>query len=281
MVELMGGEFLMGSEGADTNAGDGEGPVRPVHLSPFAIGVTAVTNAQFAAFVEATGYVTGAERFGWSYVFGAFLPAELRAVSLRPPGTRWWCAVDGATWSAPEGPGSSVDQRLDHPLVHVDHDDARAFCAWAGVRLPTEAEWEYAARGGRAQATFAWGDDLLIDGLHQCNIWQGSFPTHNTADDGWLGTAPADAFEPNGFGLHNVAGNVWEWCSDWWSTDHSRALQSDPTGPATGSTRVMRGGSYLCHDSYCNRYRVAARTSNQADSAAGNAGFRVARSLTD
>jgi formylglycine-generating enzyme len=275
-VRLPGGTFLMGSEAGDANPGDGEGPVRPVTLDPFWMSRSTVTNADFAAFVEATDYRTGAERFGWSFVFAAFLPASLRRGAVRPPAAPWWCRVDDATWRAPEGPGSSIDDRLDHPVVHVDHQDALAYCAWMGGRLPTEAEWEYAARGGLTQATFPWGNDLTPGGQHRCNIWQGRFPTKNTADDGFFGTAPARAFPPNGYGLFNTAGNVWEWCADWWSTSHQPEPQHNPIGAITGTKRVMRGGSYLCHYSYCNRYRVAARTSNDPHSSSGNAGFRCA-----
>jgi formylglycine-generating enzyme required for sulfatase activity len=266
----------MGSEDADANPGDGEGPVRAVTLDPFWIGATTVTNAEFAAFVDATGYRTGAERFGWSFVFAAFLPSSLRRGAQRPTAAPWWCRVDGATWRTPEGPGSTIQSRFDHPVVHVDHDDAVAYCRWAGTRLPTEAEWEYAARGGLTQAKFAWGDDLTPNGQHHCNIWQGTFPTKNSADDGYTGTAPAESFPPNGFGLYNTAGNVWEWCADWWTTTHEPGPLHNPTGPTTGTARVMRGGSYLCHDSYCNRYRVAARTSNDPHSCSGNLGFRCA-----
>jgi formylglycine-generating enzyme required for sulfatase activity len=167
----------------------------------------------------------------------------------------------------------------------VSWHDAVAFSAWVGKRLPTEAEWEYAARGGLDQARFPWGDELTPDGEHRCNIWQGQFPTRNTAEDGYRGTAPVDAFPPNDFGLFNVSGNVWEWCADWWSTthqatgSHGTGPQVSPAGPPTGDSRVMRGGSYLCHDSYCTRYRVAARSSNTPDSSGGNLGFRCARDV--
>jgi formylglycine-generating enzyme required for sulfatase activity len=272
-VRLDGGTFLMGSEDADANPGDGEGPVRPVAVAAFEIATTTVTNEQFAAFVDATGHVTGAERYGWSFVFASFLPAHLRRGAQRPVGTPWWCRVDGASWRRPEGPGSAVDDRLDHPVVHVDHTDALAYCAWAGLRLPSETEWEYAARGGLEQARYAWGDDLLPGGEHRCNIWQGRFPTRNTQDDGWFGTAPVRSYPPNGYGLYNVAGNVWEWCASAWSVGD----QAPPAGPS--APRVMRGGSYVCHDSYCKRYRVAARTSNDPSSSSGNVGFRCARSV--
>lgn len=265
----------MGGADADANPLDGEGPVRPVTLSPFGIGACTVTNAEFARFVADTGYVTQAEEFGWSFVFAAFLPAELRRGAARAAEAPWWCRVPGSSWLQPEGPGSGVGERSDHPVVHVSWRDAEAYARWAGGRLPTEAEWEYAARGGLVQARYAWGDELLPGGEHRCNIWQGTFPTHNTAEDGYRGTAPVDAFPPNGFGLYGVAGNVWQMCADRWTTEHVAEPSQDPTGPRTGDHRVMRGGSYLCHDSYCNRYRVAARTSNTPDSSAGNLGFRL------
>ena len=262
MVSLPGGTFRMGTDDASGFAEDGEGPVREVVVKPFAIDAHCVSNARFAEFVESTGYRTEAERFGWSFVFSAFLPADLRRTSPRLPGTPWWCGVSEARWNRPEGPGSSLDGRMDHPVVHITWNDARAFCRWSGTRLPSEAEWEYAARGGLDQARYPWGDELDPDGEFRCNIWRGRFPTRNSAEDGYRGTAPVDAFPPNGFGLYNVAGNVWEWCADRWSG-------GDPA-------RVMRGGSYLCHESYCNRYRAAARTRNTPDSSTGNLGFRCA-----
>ncbi|GAA4221866.1 formylglycine-generating enzyme required for sulfatase activity [Streptosporangium album] len=260
-VALDGGRFLMGTDDADGFPQDAEGPVRPVVVEPFAVDRYTVTNARFAGFVADTGHVTEAERFGWSYVFAGFLPAVLRRVSPRPQQTPWWCGVSGADWRHPDGPGSDLEDRWDHPVVHVSWNDAAAFCAWAGGRLPSEAEWEYAARGGLEQRRYPWGDELTPGGEHHCNIWQGHFPTRNTADDGHRGTAPVDAYAPNGYGLYNCAGNVWEWCADPWA--------------AGQETRVMRGGSYMCHDSYCNRYRVAARTRNTPDSSGGNIGFRM------
>ncbi|RRO14956.1 formylglycine-generating enzyme family protein [Saccharopolyspora rhizosphaerae] len=262
MVVLPGGVFRMGTEDPDGFPDDAEGPIREVRVSSFAIDPCAVSNARFADFVDDTGYVTEAERFGWTYVFAKFLPGHLRKESPRPEQTPWWCGVSGASWRHPEGPGSDVEGRWDHPVVHVSWHDAAAYCKWAGKRLPTEAEWEHAARGGLDQARYPWGDELTPGGEHRCNIWQGQFPVRNTAEDGHVGTAPVNSFEPNGFGLHNVSGNVWEWCADRFSEN--------------SDNRAMRGGSYLCHDSYCNRYRVAARTSNTPDSSSGNLGFRCA-----
>lgn len=269
----------MGTDDAEGFPEDGEGPVREVQLAPFAIDRHSVTNAQFAEFVEDTGYETEAERFGWSFVFSLFVPKKLlhRGIARKVAGLEWWYAVTNATWFRPEGPGSRIDDRMDHPVVHVSWADANAYCAWAGKRLPTEAEWEYAARGGLVQKRYVWGDELTPDGEHRCNIWQGTFPKINTRDDGYAGTAPATSFEPNGFGLFTMAGNVWEWCADWWSTSfHVNGPRENPIGPPEGTARVMRGGSYLCHHSYCNRYRVAARTSNTPDSSTGNLGFRAA-----
>ncbi|MGW3566086.1 formylglycine-generating enzyme family protein [Streptomyces sp. NPDC000941] len=277
MVLLPAGEFLMGTDDAEGFPEDGEGPIRPVRLSAFHIDAHAVSNDKFAEFVDATGHVTEAERLGWSYVFAGFLPAALRRVAPRPRRTPWWCGVSGARWDRPEGPGSTLDGRGDHPVVHISWNDAVAYAAWAGKRLPTEAEWEYAARGGLEQKRYPWGNELDPDGEYRCNIWRGIFPTKNTAADGHRGTAPVDAFQPNGFGLHNTSGNVWEWCADWWSTDHPAPGARDPKGPATGTDKVIRGGSHLCHTSYCNRYRVAARTANTPDGASGHTGFRCAR----
>ena len=282
MVELPPGSFLMGSEDPDARTEDGEGPVREVTVGGFRIGRTAVTNRQFAGFTDATGYRTQAEAFGWSYVFKGLLPkAKQRKLEQTHDvkAVPWWLAVEGAFWARPEGPGSNVKGRLHHPVVHVSWHDANAYCEWAGARLPSEAEWEYAARGGLAGKRFPWGDDLTPGGRHRCNIWQGGFPATNTLADGHFGTAPAESFRPNGYGLYNMVGNVWEWCADWFSTDWHRSHTPDnPAGPERGDTKVLKGGSYLCHDSYCNRYRVAARYANTPDSATGNAGFRcVAR----
>ena len=277
MVALEGGTFRMGSVGVGSYAGDGEGPIHEVELSNFLIDAYAMTNDRFAEFVDASGYVTEAERYGWSFVFGGFLPDDFemtRAAEAAP----WWRQVHGSDWRRPDGPQSDLGGRGDHPVIHVSWNDAQAYCAWSGTRLPTEAEWEFAARGGRADAIFPWGDELEPGGVHMMNVFQGSFPNNNTVADGFAGTAPVDAFPPNDFGLFNMTGNVWEWCADWFDPGYySRSQRENPTGAASGTHRVMRGGSYLCHESYCNRYRVAARSASTPDSSTGNLGFRVVR----
>jgi len=279
MARLDGGDFLMGTEEREGFPADGEGPVRRIRLDAFEIDPVCVTNTRFARFVAETGHVTDAERFGWSFVVAALLPddfPETRGVQSAP----WWRQVMGASWQRPEGPQSNLAGRAEHPVVHVSWNDAAAYCAWAGCRLPTEAEWEHAARGGLEQKRLPWGDELTPGGVWRCNIWQGDFPTGNSAEDGYVGTAPVDAFAPNGFGLHNTSGNVWEWCADWFhATFHRTGPAENPAGPPAGEAKVIRGGSYLCHDSYCNRYRVAARSSNTADSSTGNMGFRCARDV--
>ena len=275
LVPLAGGVFVMGTDGGYGYPQDGEGPAHEVELAPFAIARTAVTNAQFGAFVAATGHRTEAEVFGWSFVFAGFLPGELETRAV--VGAPWWRQIEGADWAHPEGPESTVDDRMDHPAVHVSWNDASAYCAWNGTRLPTEAEWEFAARGGLAQMRFPWGEALEPGGEHRMNVFQGTFPAENTLADGYAGTAPVGAFPPNGYGLHEVTGNVWEWTADWFDPGfYARSPRADPRGPDAGAARVMRGGSYLCHASYCNRYRVDARSSNTPDSSTGNLGFRVA-----
>ncbi|MFE0026157.1 formylglycine-generating enzyme family protein [Amycolatopsis sp. NPDC059021] len=280
-VRLPGGTFAMGDPLHDGFHADGETPVHTVELSPFTIDTTTVTNAAFATFVEQTGYETDAERFGFSAVFHPVLAADEGDLVGRVTRTPWWVGVKGADWRHPEGRHSSVDDRADHPVVQVSWCDAGAYCGWAGRRLPTEAEWEFAARGGLPGARYPWGDEPPgAGGEWRANIWQGTFPTDNTRDDGFLTTAPVRSYRPNGYGLWQMAGNVWEWCSDrfspnTYSHDARAGRVRDPQGAAAGESRVLRGGSYLCHDSYCTRYRNAARSSNTPDSAMGNAGFRT------
>jgi formylglycine-generating enzyme required for sulfatase activity len=274
LVDVPAGQFSMGEPSAWAYPGDGEAPVHEVSLRAFAIDRYTVTNATFARFVEATGWMTDAERYGWSFVFGPFLPADF------PPthgvvGAEWWRQVFGANWRHPEGPDSTINDRLDHPVVHVSWGDAQAYCTWSGTRLPTEAEWEYTARAGR-DTPFPWGDELEPGGAHRMNVFQGTFPTNDTSADGYSGTAPVDEYEPNDFGLYNMTGNVWEWCADWFDLrTYAQSSREQPKGPEHGTHRVMRGGSYLCHASYCRRYRVSSRQGSEPSSSTGNLGFRV------
>lgn len=281
IVWIEGGAALVGTD-RPLLAIDGEGPARTVRLRPFGIDRHAVTNARFAAFVADTGYVTEAERFGWSFVFRAFLPPGLRATLPVAPEAPWWVRVDGAFWKQPEGPGSGLDGRQSHPVVHVSWTDARAFALWAGGRLPGEAEWEHAARGRRG-GTYPWGDREPDDrGFFPCNIWQGRFPENDLALDGHAGTAPVDAFEPNGFGLYNMVGNVWEWCEDPFRVRSlTRAAKVRNEAARRQEQRLMKGGSYLCHATYCHRYRIAARLGCPPDSATGHLGFRLAYDAED
>nr|WP_200830018.1 formylglycine-generating enzyme family protein [Microbacterium sp. SLBN-154] len=270
------GSFTMGDASGDRNPADGETPLHEVRLEGFSIDATTVTNDDFSRFIEATGYVTEAESFGFSAVFHLALAAPREDLMGPVPAAPWWVGVRGADWAHPGGRDSSIVGLGDHPVVHVSWNDAQAYCDWADRRLPTEAEWEYAARGGLAGAKYPWGDDEVDDGGWRANIWQGEFPRVNTRDDGYLTTAPVRSFEPNGYGLWQSVGNVWEWCQDWFDPGYYRRSPVDsPAGPDRGGARVLRGGSYLCHISYCNRYRNSARSQNTPDSSMGNAGFRT------
>ena len=267
MVRLDGGAFLMGADDPEIWVADREGPVREVTLEPFWMDRCCVTNDQFAGFVDATGYLTEAEHFGWSFVFLNQIPKahRKRAEPVTVQGIPWWARVEKADWRKPGGPGTNIQKSGDHPVVHVSWNDATAFARWAGKRLPDESEWEYASRGGLEQMLYPWGNELTPAGKHRCNIWQGDFPKNDTGEDGYTGTAPARSFRANGFGLYNTVGNVWEWNAD----------------PFSSTGRVIRGGSFLCHHSYCNRYRNSARSQNTPDSSTCHTGFRCAMDTAD
>lgn len=270
------GTFTMGDSSGDRNAADGEVPRHDVTLDAYSIDATTVTNDDWTRFVDATGYRSEAETFGFSAVFHLTVAAPPEDIMGRASGTPWWFGVRGADWAHPGGRHSDLDVLEDHPVVHISWNDAVAYCGWAGRRLPTEAEWEYAARGGLGDAKYPWGDDEIDAGSWRANIFQGSFPGENTCEDGFFTTAPAASFEPNGYGLRQPVGNVWEWCADWFDPRYyASSPTTSPTGPLHGQARVLRGGSYLCHISYCNRYRNSARSQNTPDSSMGNAGFRT------
>jgi formylglycine-generating enzyme required for sulfatase activity len=271
-----GGIFEMGAR-KSTFVSDFDSPRRKVKLRPFLMSPFSVTNADYARFVAATGYQTVAEQEGWSFVFHLMLDTP-EAWPVTPPGLTWWRKVDGACWSAPEGIGTDTAGREDHPVTHIAWYDALAYCRWSGLRLPTEAEWERAARGGLAKQKFPWGNEMMPGGAYAMNTFQGDFPTRNSAEDGWAGTAPVNAFRPNGYGMFNMTGNVWEWVGDRFGPrpPTGRLPEFDPRGPDTGTARVQRGGSFLCHVSYCDRYHVHSRTRNDPDSSTANCGFRVA-----
>ena len=295
-IDLDGGTFQMGSP----NFRREELPVHPVTVDPFQISKTEVTNNQFAEFVADTGYLTTAERGLPAEVFPD-MPADLRApgsmvfaqpenaVSLDNPNV-WWRYVKGANWQHPTGPDSSIEGLGDHPVVHLSPEDAAAFAQWAGGRLPTEAEWEYAARGGIEGADYTWGETYDPAQGWKANSWQGKFPSTDMAQDGHHGTAPVGSYEANGYGLHDMAGNVWEHVSDWWAPGHIPSNAPNPTGPdqaiaarfgspATGPMRLVKGGSWLCAPNFCLRYRPAARQPAEMSLGSNHIGFRVVRDI--
>lgn len=278
VIRVSGGKSFVGTNTPEIPQ-DGEGPERAVTIEDFGLEAEAVTVERFASFVEATGYVTEAERFGWSAVF--FGDADkLAAAAVVGSALPWWHKVDGANWRQPEGPGSTMDDRLDHPVTQVSWADAQAFASWVGGRLPSEAEWEHAARGGAMRNRFPWGDEEPSDQVIRANIWQGDFPRQNTALDGYVRTAPARSYSPNALGFYSMSGNVWEWTKDPFRVrSNSKQARLRNTEALKHQEKVLKGGSFLCHISYCYRYRIAARMALSPDSAASNVGFRVAYDL--
>jgi formylglycine-generating enzyme len=302
MVWIKGGEFLMGSSNEEGRTD--EYPQHPVKVDGFWMDQTEVTNAQFQKFVEATGYVTTAEKApDWEELKkqlppgtskpdeSALVAASLVFTPSADPvalmdASQWWSWTKGANWRQPQGQGSTIKGKEDYPVVHISWDDAQAYCRWAGKRLPTEAEWEFAARGGLLNKPFSWGSEDVETGKAKANTWQGRFPDVNTAKDGFKGMAPVKSFAPNGYGLYDMAGNVWEWCSDWYRPDTYQQMKGslavNPKGPSAGfdpdeptvPKRVVRGGSFLCHASYCSSYRVSARMKTSPDTGLEHTGFR-------
>ena len=286
MIYIPSGTYLIGTDKKIGFETDYETPRTEVTINGFYIDETTVTNQEFMEFVTATNYQTDAEKIGWSYVFHYFLD-EPKKYPLKVPQTSWWHLVEGANWKHPEGPESDILSRLDHPVVHVSRNDAVAYCQWAGKRLPTEAEWEIAAQGGTNREEYYWGDELARDGVHRCNTWQGEFPNTNTLDDGYAGTAPVKTYDPNPYGLYQMIGNVWEWCvnpgkielksfqlvsgKDFWKVHQ---VPDD-------ELYAIKGGSFLCHYSYCNRYRMCARNSNMSMSTSQNLSFRCVKDVNE
>jgi len=304
MVWIPGGEFKMGALEGDDQARVDEFPAHDVEVSGFWMDATEVTNAEFKRFVDATGYVTVAERdIDWED-----MRKQLPVGTPKPPDsmllassmvftpvatnnlndwTQWWSWVKGANWRQPQGPGSTIEDKMDHPVVQVSWEDAQEYLNWAGKRFPTEAEWEFAARGGLERELYPWGDE--IDKITICgNIWEGDFPEYNSQNDGFFTTAPVSNYEPNGYGLYDMAGNVWEWTSDWYNASYYAQLAKqgevenpqgatapfDPQRPNMPQ-RVQRGGSFLCNESYCSSYRVSARMKSSPDTGQDHVGFRA------
>ena len=283
MCQIPSGCYQIGTNRNIGFAEDCEGPATTVEVSNFLIDSTTVTNQQFQEFVTATGYVTEAELRGKSLVHAFFLTEQDKKNAQLVPESRWWFVTRGASWRTPEGEGSSLEERWDHPVVQVSRHDALAYCNWRGVRLPSEAEWEIAAKGGTAFELYPWGEQLLQNEEYRCNIWQGEFPNENTKADGFISTAPAKYYQPNGYGCYQMIGNVWEWCSNPARVDLSLfqyvSGQAIWQGYQNRNQReyAIRGGSFLCHESYCNRYRITARNGYSGHLATNHIGFRCVK----
>lgn len=280
MVLIEGGEFFLGTD-RPVFVADGEGPARRTYVDPFYLDVHEVSNAEFGLFVKSTGYKTEAEKFGNSFVLERMISEKVKqnitqAVAAAP----WWLPVDHADWRHPEGPDTTIEDRMVHPAIHVSWNDAVAYCNWKQRRLPTEAEWEYACRAGLKDRLYPWGNSLTPRGEHYMNIWQGEFPEEDSGEDGYAGTAPVTSYPANGYGLKNMVGNVWEWTADWWMVQHTADNLHNPKGPKTGTDKVKKGGSFMCTKKYCFRHRCAARSQNTPDSSAVNLGFRCAADST-
>lgn len=310
MVRISGGTYMMGSE--DSRARPDESPAHKVTVDGFWMDATEVTNAQFREFVEATGYVTTAERKpDWEELKKQLPPGTPRppedvlvasSLVFTPPDTpvslhnhgQWWSWVEDANWRHPQGPESSIEDKNDHPVVQISWEDAQAYAQWKGRRLPTEAEWEWAARGGLDNPRYPWGNGNAAEGKPKANIWQGEFPHNNTLGDAYYATAPVKSFPENGFGLYDMAGNVWEWTSDWYDAGYYSAAKEqgemmNPKGPERSHDpqephapkKVLRGGSYLCHETYCESYRVSARMKSSPDTGSSHVGFRTVKDISN
>ncbi len=308
MVFIPGGDFMMGAD--NTQASSDEYPKHAVHVDPFWMDETEVTNAQFKKFIDATGYITIAERKpDWEELKKSVPPGTAKpADELLVPASlvfkqtsgpvdlqdfnQWWNWVPGADWKHPEGPGSSIKGKENYPVIHVSWYDAIAYCKWAGKRLPTEAEWEFAARGGMINNIYPWGNEHINSGKPKTNSWEGKFPYLNEQKDGFLKLAPVKSFLPNGYKLYDMSGNVWEWCSDWYDANYYKSIENrtaiNPKGPSKSydpedpytDKRSLRGGSFLCNDSYCSGYRVARRMKSSPDTGLEHTGFRSVKDVT-
>lgn len=306
MVLIPGGTFEMGAD--NNQASPDEFPKHTIYVSPFYMDITEVTNYQFSQFVHATGYITVAEKSpDWEELKKNLPPGTPRppAEELAPSSlvfkqasnaipltnaAQWWSWTKGANWKHPQGPASNINGKDNHPVVHISHDDAIAYCKWAGKRLPTEAEWEFAARGGLSNHIYPWGNEHISKGPAKANSWEGDFPHFNSGKDGFIRTAPVKSYAPNKYGLYDMSGNVWEWCSDWYDAHYYQSFSqpsNNPPGPSKPNDpqepftpkRVLRGGSFLCNDSYCSGYRVSRRMKSSPDTGLEHTGFRCVKAV--